>query len=87
MELMYKRPDGTYIIFFDNNPYHVTKDDPMYEAAVEAEADLVAPLPPEPEIKAASVVPIEIITDPVEKLQQFLAANPDVASLLGVKNV
>jgi hypothetical protein len=49
MEIQYKRPDGTFVVLLNGNPYHVTHDDPLYEAAsdlgVDAQFEPVAPEP------------------------------------------
>lgn len=45
--LMHAREDGTYVVMRNNMPYHVVKDDPLYEAVKEA-ADAYGELPPEP---------------------------------------
>jgi hypothetical protein len=52
MDVQYRRPDGTFVAIVNGLPYHVTPDDPLFEAAQEAGADApfepmpVAPPPP-----------------------------------------
>jgi hypothetical protein len=45
MEIVFRRPDGTFVAIVNGNPYHVTLDDPLYEAALASGGD--APLEPE----------------------------------------
>jgi hypothetical protein len=54
MELLYRRPDGTFVAIINGYPYHVTEDDTHFaEASTIADAlgnDLpFEPLPPEPD--------------------------------------
>ena len=40
------------------------------------------PTPPTPEQRLLDVARLEALSDPVERLREFLASNPDVAELL-----
>ena len=50
MNFLYKqRPDGTYVIEHQGNPYHVIQDDPLFAECVEAYDALEEEPPDEPE--------------------------------------
>lgn len=40
MDLLFKRPDGSFVAKVNGWPYHVTADDPLYEAALAAATKL-----------------------------------------------
>jgi hypothetical protein len=48
MKVIFRRPDGTFVVDLSGLPYHVLPDDPMFSAAQEAGAG--APLEPEPDM-------------------------------------
>ena len=45
MEIQFRRPDGSFVAIINGLPYHVTYEDPLFEAAQEAGAE--APLEPD----------------------------------------
>ena len=47
MQVLFKRPDGTFVIQLNGFPYHVVQDDPLFAAA--AAAGTEAPFEPAPE--------------------------------------
>lgn len=53
MEVLFKRPDGTFVAVVNGFPYHVTHEDPLYEEAAAEGAD--APFEPVPEPPEAVV--------------------------------
>jgi len=52
MQVLFKRPDGTFVAVVDGNPYHVIPSDPLFAAAQAAGAD--APLEPQPPQQTAA---------------------------------
>lgn len=60
MNVLFKRPDGTFVALVDGLPYHVTREDPLYEEAALSGSD--APFEPTPE-------PPEDIIPPITKRQ------------------
>lgn len=55
VEVKHSRPDGTFVIERDGQPYHVTPDDPLFAEAQAAAEGL--DLPPEPPPPVPSVPP------------------------------
>lgn len=57
MDVLFQRPDGSFVINHNGLPYHVTPDDPLF-AAAQAEGEDApfepAPAPPTPEELLAS---------------------------------
>ena len=50
MQAQYKRPDGTFVVLLNGNPYHVTHDDPLFALASELGVDApFEPIAPEPD--------------------------------------
>lgn len=47
MNVLFKRPDGTFVILHKGFPYHVLMDDPLFEDAAAAGAE--APFEPAPD--------------------------------------
>lgn len=66
ISLLYRRPDGSFVASINGMPYHVIEDDPLFEAAQQAAADLgdalpLEPPPPEPEPDQVTVVyPVDL---------------------------
>ncbi|MGX1786137.1 hypothetical protein ACWIGM_05330 [Bosea sp. NPDC055332] len=58
MELQSRRQDGTFVTTFNGYPYHVTTDDPMYDAAL-AEAAILGDGLPFDEPPAAAPVTLD----------------------------
>lgn len=49
MQVMFKRPDGSFVAEINGNPYHVIPSDPLFAEAQEAGADApFEPVPPQP---------------------------------------
>jgi len=67
-----KRPDDTFVIEHQGNPYHVIEDDPLYDLCVE-EYDALDQLPPDepppPEVPAMAD-PFAELTARIEALER-----------------
>jgi hypothetical protein len=70
---LYKqRPDGTYVIEYQGNPYHVIEDDPLFAECVEAYDALEEEPPdePEPELPPVREDPIAALMARIEALER-----------------
>jgi hypothetical protein len=64
-----RRPDDTYVIAHQGNPYHVIPDDPLYAQCVEDYAVQGEEPPDEPE-----PAPIVVPPDPIAELRARIEA-------------
>ena len=66
MNLLFKRPDGTFVIELNNAPYHVIPEDPMWDDT-KAEAEVMG--------DALQFEPIPVFPEPPPRLE------PDAAQI------
>lgn len=73
--LQHARADGTFVIQRDGYPYHVTADDPLFQAVAQAAQDTV--LPPEPVPVAPDLGPVTRVTMRQARLALLAAGRLD----------
>jgi hypothetical protein len=77
MEMLFKRPDGSFVAVRDGWPYHITAEDPLFDAAREAAQKLGSglafePEPLQPELTVADYeTAIQARVDEVARSRQF----------------
>jgi hypothetical protein len=76
--LKHSRPDGTFVIDMNGYPYHVTKDDPLYEKAFADASDVELESEPAPQNEPIST------WDQVRQRRNALLSDSDWTQLADV---